>query len=134
MCCCDVTSCCCGCNNLQKGTFIWAIVDAIFNLVLFIGTAAPLGGASPTWFCFGMFFWDILVTISTTYFYGDCSIQIDQFINLKNTLAQLSFKGPWENISALWQRLLLQINYTLSTPTLSASISLMQGWFSNSSV
>ena len=63
MCCCDVTSCCCGCNNLQKGTFIWAIIDAILNLIFFVATAAPLGGYSPTWVCFFMIFWDVLLAL-----------------------------------------------------------------------
>ena len=63
MCCCDVTSCCCGCNSLQRGTIIWAIIDAILNLIFFIATAAPLGGFSPTWICFFMIFWDILLAL-----------------------------------------------------------------------
>ncbi len=28
MCCCDVSACCCGCTTMQKGVFIWALIDA----------------------------------------------------------------------------------------------------------
>ena len=36
----------------------------------------------------------------------------------ENLLAQLNFSGPWENISALWQYLLLQLHKTLPHQTL----------------
>ena len=35
--CCYVQSCCCNCASLKTGVIIWAIIDMIFNMVVFGG-------------------------------------------------------------------------------------------------
>ena len=69
MCCCDVTTCCCGQHSLQKGTFIWAIVDAVLNLVFFVITVLTvwIGGFLPTWCGLWIAIWDVLLAVGAHY-------------------------------------------------------------------
>ena len=50
MCCgCRVGQCCCGCTNHQTGVLIWASLDAVFQIVLVIGSVAELGSTFNYW-------------------------------------------------------------------------------------
>ena len=49
MCVCRVFQCCCGCTDLKTGVLIWAIIDAVFQIIFVIGTVASLGPTFNYW-------------------------------------------------------------------------------------
>ena len=50
MCCgCRVFQCCCGCTDLKTGVLIWAIIDAVFEIIFVIGSVASVGSTFNYW-------------------------------------------------------------------------------------